>query len=64
MPQGGELGGTGVTGDPQDKASEATAALAVLGYGPAEITAALKGLDLKPSPWRRSSARPLKNMIH
>ena len=40
-------GGTGVTVIPQDKASEATAALAVLGYGPAEITAALKGLDLE-----------------
>ena len=43
-------GGTGVTVIPKDKAPEATAALAVLGYGPAEITAALKGLDLETSP--------------
>ena len=40
-------GGTGITVIPQDKVSEATAALAVLGYQPAEITTALKGLDLE-----------------
>ena len=40
-------GGTGMTVIPQDKSSEATAALAVLGYSPGEIAMALKGLDLE-----------------
>lgn len=44
---GGEsYGGTGVTVIPQNKLSEATAALAVLGYAPLEINQALQGLDL------------------
>lgn len=59
LPAGEErYGGTGVTVIPQNKSSEATAALAVLGYSPAEIAVALKGLDLEGSPWRRLSARP------
>lgn len=57
-------GGTGVTVIPQDKASEATAALAVLGYGPAEITAALKGLDLETLSLEAIVRQALKNMIH
>ena len=57
-------GGTGVTVIPQDKASEATAALAVLGYGPAEITAALKGLDLETLSLEEIVRQALKNMIH
>lgn len=39
-------GGSGVTVIPEDKNSEAAAALAVLGYGPAEISTALKGIDV------------------
>ena len=46
LPVEESYGGTGVTVIPQDKTSEASAALAVLGYGPNEIAAALKGLDL------------------
>ena len=62
---GGEsYGGTGVTVIPQDKASEATAALAVLGYGPAEITTALKGLDLETLSLEAIVRQALKNMIH
>lgn len=57
-------GGTGVTVIPQDKASEATAALAVLGYGPAEITAALKGLDLETLSLEEIVRQALKHMIH
>jgi len=43
---------------------EATAALAVLGYGPAEITAALKGLDLETLSLEEIVRQALKNMIH
>ena len=43
-------GGSGLTVIPENKASEATAALAVLGYSQAEITAALKGIDLDATP--------------
>ena len=44
---GGErYGGTGVTIIPENKLSEAGAALAVLGYSQAEINAALKGIDM------------------
>ena len=47
LPAEESYGGTGVTVIPQDKTSEASAALAVLGYNPAEIAAALKGLELE-----------------
>ena len=40
-------GGSGVTVIPENKVSEASAALAVLGYSQAEITTALKGIDLE-----------------
>ena len=39
-------GGTGVTIIPENKLSEASAALAVLGYSQGEINLALKGVDL------------------
>ena len=45
-PGGESYGGTGVTVIPENKSSEAAAALAVLGYSTAEIGAALKGIDL------------------
>ena len=61
---GGEsYGGTGVTVIPQDKASEAAAALAVLGYGPAEISAALKGLDLDALTLEEAVRQALRNMM-
>ena len=40
-------GGSGVTVIPENKVSEASAALAVLGYSQAEIATALKGIDLE-----------------
>ena len=43
---GERYGGSGVTIIPENKASEAAAALAVLGYSREEINAALRGIDL------------------
>lgn len=43
---GESYGGSGVTIIPDNKASEAAAALAVLGYSREEINAALRGIDL------------------
>ena len=43
---GESYGGSGVTVIPENKLSEASAALAVLGYSQSEIGFALKGLDL------------------
>lgn len=45
-PAGEAYGGSGVTVIPENKGSEAAAALAVLGYSQVEINAALKGLDM------------------
>lgn len=56
-------GGTGMTVIPQDKASEATAALAVLGYGPGEITQALKGLDLEGLTLEEIVRQALRKMV-
>ena len=47
MAAGESYGGTGVTVIPENKASEAAAALAVLGYSRDEINAALRGIDLE-----------------
>ena len=43
---GESYGGTGVTVIPENKSSEAAAALAVLGYSQSEIGVALKGIDV------------------
>ena len=56
-------GGSGLTVIPQDKTSEATAALAVLGYGPAEINLALKGLDLAALSLEDIVRQALKKML-
>ena len=51
VPGAGEsYGGTGVTVIPENKASEASAALAVLGYSQAEINVALRGIDMDNTP--------------
>lgn len=47
---GESYGGSGVTIIPENKASEAAAALAVLGYSREEINAALRGIDLDNLP--------------
>ena len=56
-------GGTGITVIPQDKVSEATAALAVLGYQPGEIAAALKGIDLDGLTLEEIIRQALKKMV-
>lgn len=63
LPVEESYGGTGVTVIPQDKTSEASAALAVLGYGPNEIAAALKGLDLDNLTLEEIVRQALKKMI-
>lgn len=48
---------------PQDKSGEAGAALAVLGYGPAEISAALTGLDLETLSLEDIIRQALRKMV-
>ena len=48
---------------PQDKASEASAALAVLGYSQGEISQALKGIDLDGLPLEQIIKQALKKMV-
>lgn len=61
---GGEsYGGTGVTVIPQNKASEAAAALAVLGYSAQEVALALKGIDLDALPLEEIVRQALKKMV-
>ena len=45
------------------KLSDAAAALAVLGYGPAEINVALKGVDVAPLTVEEIIKAALKNMM-
>lgn len=60
---GSELFAGGVTVIPEDKVSEASAALAVLGYGQQEILAALKGLDLEKLSLQEIIRQALKKMV-
>lgn len=48
---------------PQNKLSEASAALAVLGYSQAEINVALKGIDIETLPLEQIIRLALKNML-
>ena len=52
-----------VTIIPQNKLSEASAALAVLGYSQAEINVALKGVDVDGQPLEQIIRLALKNMV-
>lgn len=56
-------GGTGVTVIPENKVSEASAALAVLGYSQAEIAAVLKGIDLEEASLEEIIKQALKKMV-
>ena len=47
----------------QNKLSEASAALAVLGYSQAEINVALKGVDIDNQPLEQVIRLALKNMV-
>jgi len=61
---GGEtVSGPAVTIIPQNKASEAAAALAVLGYSQAEINVALKGVDVETLALEQIIRAALKNMM-
>ena len=56
-------GGSGVTIIPENKLSEASAALAVLGYSQAEINVALKGIDIESQSLEQVIRLALKNMV-
>ena len=62
-PGGESYGGTGVTVIPENKTSEAAAALAVLGYSQGEINLALKGLDLEGLSLEEIIKQALKKMV-
>lgn len=60
---GERYGGTGVTIIPENKLSEASAALAVLGYSQSEINLALKGIDLDSLTLEQIIKAALKKMM-
>ncbi len=60
---GEAYGGKGTTVIPQDKLSEATAALAVLGYSPAEINAAFQGIQMDTLSLEEIIRQALKKMV-
>ena len=60
---GGEAFAGGITVIPENKASEASAALAVLGYSQSEIAAALKGIDLEALSLEDVIKQALKKMV-
>ena len=60
---GESVSGPAVTIIPQDKLSEASAALAVLGYTQAEINVALRGIDIDAQPLEQIIRLALKRMV-
>ena len=60
---GERYGGTGITVIPENKLSEAGAALAVLGYSQGEINLALKGVDLEGQSLEQIIKQALKKMV-
>ena len=62
-PAGESYAGSGVTIIPENKVSEASAALAVLGYGPAEINEALKGIPTEELALEAIIKQALKKMM-
>ena len=58
-----EFGGVVSAIGTNSKAKEASEALSVLGYGPQEIAAALKGLDIESLPLEALIRQALKKMI-
>ena len=64
MAAGGEpYGGTGVTIIPENKSTEAAAALAVLGYSTQEVSVALKGIDVENLKLEDVIKQALKKMV-
>ena len=60
---GETYGGSGIAVIPENKLSEASAALAVLGYSQGEINLALKGLDLEGLTLEQIIKAALKKMM-
>ena len=60
---GGEAFAGGITVIPENKASEASAAMAVLGYSQSEIAVALKGIDLDGLSLENVIKQALKKMV-
>lgn len=60
---GESYGGSGITLIPENKVSEASAALAVLGYSQSEIGMALKGIDMDGLPLEGIIKQALKKMV-
>lgn len=60
---GESVSGPAVTVIPKDKRSEASAALAVLGYSQAEINMALRGIDMEGQTLEQIIRLALKNMV-
>ena len=61
--RGGESFAGGITVIPENKASEASAAMAVLGYSQSEIAVALKGIDLDGLSLEDVIKQALKKMV-
>ena len=61
--KGEAYGGKGITVIPENKLSEASAALAVLGYSQGEINLALKGIDLDSLALEEIIKQALKKMM-
>lgn len=60
---GETYGGTGITLIPENKVSEASAALAVLGYSQSEIGLALQGIDMDGLTLEQIIKQALKKMV-
>lgn len=58
-----DIGATGTTVIPENKSSEAAAALAVLGYTPLEINMALKDIPIEDLPLEMVIKQALKKMV-
>lgn len=63
LPGGESYGGVGITLIPENKANEAAAALAVLGYGTDEIAHALRGLALEELSLEELIRQALRKMV-
>ena len=62
-PGGESYGGTGITVIPENKSTEAAAALAVLGYSAAEVAQALRGIDVEHLSLEDVIKQALKKMV-
>lgn len=61
--RGETYGGTGVTIIPENKSTEAAAALAVLGYSSQEVSVAMKGIEVESLTLEEIIKQALKKMI-